>query len=138
MRIKSGWLAIIGVSILQAACHEHFPPCPFPGAIGPQNTCHYVLQIKSVDEASGHVTATIHPSVVEENRQRNTLRQVIPDYQMEDYPFYQYVFHVRPSDMTTLSQLTKDPKRSEEPVAFVSTPGDHVLKLEKTDMAVSR
>lgn len=137
--MRLGWIAVVGVSVLLGGCertlHETFPPCPFPGAVM-RTTCYFHLDVQRIDEQS-HVIGTIHKGVVQANRTRG-VRQMLPDYAMADYPFYEYAFHVHEQDLATLKQLLQDSTKREKDAVFVSEPGTAFLKITSPPSSTGR
>jgi hypothetical protein len=109
MHTRSGliriWLVVISLAAPFAACTEGFPNCPTPGGVT-NNKCYYKLTITKIGPEAGTAMGTTARSVVEKNRKRRAdlfSLEMISDFKIEEYPFFEYHFHIQ--DQETLSQL---------------------------------
>ena len=93
--IRSSLLFLSCLALLGAcAPFLEFPPCPPPGAIG-QKTCYYNLTITNKG-SDPIVMAKVAKGVIDENRIRKSKLGFFEfsDYQVDDYPFFEYTFPV--------------------------------------------
>ena len=103
--MKCRWLAVLGVSVLLAGCHNVFPPCGMPGGVNKKETkesCFYLLTITQKDpELRGQVAK----SVVQANIDRLPWHD---NYTIDDYQFIEYPIPL--SDQNDKEKLVVKPR----------------------------
>jgi hypothetical protein len=96
--------------------------CPAPGGIA-KETCYYRLEITD-DLGDDRYIGRVSKDVVEKNRHR----WLIPDnYDLEDYPFHRYVFHVRHTLAGQRLMVNKD-------YDLQNVPGEYYLRPTPQEM----
>lgn len=113
--MKWRWLAVVGVSFMLSACAETFPVCPSVGGVA-NASCYYYLTITKVNNGSGEVMGKVAQSVVEADHARYGYK----DYDAKAYNFFEYLFHIEPSNLN----LEKD-----KSYMFVNVPNESLFKL---------